>query len=846
LPVPLRTTFTYGVPDALDELVVVGARVVVPFRNRAMIGVVVSVCPPGSKNLKTALEEPALRLKDVAEVLDPLPALPGRLVELGRWVAEYYLAPIGDTFRAMLPPVVEMRVAREWEINEAGRARLGELRALEGRSEAEIAERALLELCELGAKPVSSALLRRLPGGEAAATRLLRRGQIAVREVARRREARTQKIVAWRQDGGAASFDTAGRADTASGDVAKVAGTSADMDTALTSGVAPRGRAAEERVRQILAEERGPLPLVQLLKLAAVSRAVIERLARQGKVQVWEEPAAIEESLFEADFAPPSNVLSDDQQRAVDEIAGWLDSGAFVAGLLYGVTGSGKTEVYLRAVEATLARGKSAVVLVPEIGLTLWAARLCRARFGDGVAILHSGLPDAERAREWWRVRNGEVRVVVGTRSAVFAPLENVGLVIVDEEQESSYKQEEAPRYNGRDVAVMRAQREGAVALLASATPSLESFHHARMGKYKLLRLDTRIENRPMARVEIVDLREDFRQTHKHGPVSERLRSELAACLAAGTQALVLINRRGYSWFALCRSCGASIFCENCSIALTYHKRNDRLQCHYCGFSRRVPKACPKCGSEYVYFVGAGAEQLEERLRALFPTARIARLDRDTARSKRAFEQVLSEFAAGRTDILVGTQMVAKGHDFQRVTLVGVVSADAQLGFPDFRAAERTFQLLTQVAGRAGRGTLAGEVLVETHYPEHYAIQLAAKQDYPTFFEKELHFRRMMHYPPFSALVSLLVRDTKLEQAIGWSRQIGSFLEPMEARGVKVLGPAAAALARLKREYRFQFLLKSPKRSALHGVVAECLAFCAEKKIPERAVLWDVDPVNLL
>ncbi len=916
LPVPLRTTFTYGVPDALDELVVVGARVVVPFRNRAVIGVVVKVYRPGEcaadrferekpensgaksvpgapaprvgedKGKGTQVQRrhlghpsngsPELKLKDIAEVLDPLPALPERLVELGRWVAEYYLAPIGDTFRAMLPPVVEMRVAREWEINEAGRARLGELRALEEQGEAEIAERALLELCELGAKPVCSALLRRLPGGEAAAARLLRRGQITVREVARRREARTQKIVAWRQDGGAAGVDTAGRADSASGDAAKGVGTDADLgtapgdvaqgagsvsgdatkgagagsgadtDTARTSAITPRGRAAEERVRQILAEERGPLPLVQLLKLAAVSRAVIERLARQGKVQVWEEPAAIEESLFEADFAPPSNVLSDDQQRAVDEIAGWLDSGTFIAGLLYGVTGSGKTEVYLRAVEATLARGKSALVLVPEIGLTLWAARLCRARFGDGVAILHSGLPDAERAREWWRVRNGEVRVVVGTRSAVFAPIENVGLVIVDEEQESSYKQEEAPRYNGRDVAVMRAQREGAVALLASATPSLESFHHARMGKYKLLRLDTRIENRPMARVEIVDLREDFRQTHKHGPVSERLRSELAACLAAGTQALVLINRRGYSWFALCRSCGASILCENCSIALTYHKRNDRLQCHYCGFSRRVPKACPKCGSEYVYFVGAGAEQLEERLRALFPTARIARLDRDTARSKRAFEQVLSEFAAGGTDILVGTQMVAKGHDFQRVTLVGVVSADAQLGFPDFRAAERTFQLLTQVAGRAGRGTLAGEVLVETHYPEHYAIQLAARQDYPSFFEKELHFRRLMHYPPFSALVSLLVRDTKLEQAIGWSRQIGAFLEAMEARGVKVLGPAAAPLARLKREYRFQFLLKSPKRSALHGVVAECLAFCAEKKIPERAVLWDVDPVNLL
>ncbi len=807
LPLPLRTTFTYRVPDALQELAIPGARVVVPFRNRAVIGVVLSICDQAPKS---ASEAEVPELKEVAEAVDSVPALPPALVELGRWVSDYYLAPVGETFRAFLPPAVEMRVSEEWRITDAGRERLQELRSFENRSEAEIAERALLELCELGSKPVPSNLIRTLPGGQAAAARLRRRGQLSVQQIAQRRAPRLQKIVAWRKD-----------------------------------AVPAAGRAVEERVRQVLLEERGPLPLPHLLRLAEVSRSVVDRLANQGKVEIWEEPAA-EESLFEADFVPPSNTLTDEQQSAVNEIVGWLDSGTFVAALLYGVTGSGKTEVYLQAVEATLARGKTALVLVPEIALTLWAARLSRARFGESVAILHSGLSDAERAREWWRVRNGEVRVVVGTRSAVFAPLENVGLIIVDEEQESSYKQEEAPRYNGRDVAVKRAQRERAVALLASATPSLETFHHANTGKYRLLRLETRIENRPMAHVEIVDMRDDFRQTHNAGEISERLRSALAAHLAAGTQSLVLINRRGYSWFALCRSCGASILCENCSIALTYHKRNDRLMCHYCGFSRRVPKACPKCASEYVYFVGAGSEQLEEKLRAFFPEARIARLDRDTARSKRVFEQVLGQFAAGGIDILVGTQMVAKGHDFQRVTLVGVVSADAQLGFPDFRAAERTFQLLTQVAGRAGRGTLAGEVLVETHYPEHYAIQFAAQQDYPTFFERELQFRRLLHYPPFSALATLLVRDTNLEKAIRWSRQIGAFLEPKESRGIKVLGPAEAPLARIKREYRFQFLLKSPKRGVLHAVLAELLTFCAKSEIPDRAVLLDVDPLNLL
>ena len=809
LPGPMRNAFSYAVPVRLDELVVPGARVVVPFRNRAVIGLVLE---------RSARRSEIRTLKDVSEVLDPLPALPAHLVELGRWVANYYLAPAGETFRVMLPPAIEVRVSRQWRITEPGRIRRGLLQSLAERNEPQSAELAVLDLCEAQPGPVGPQKIRKLAGGEAAAARLLRRGELAAGEVARHRARRMQKVVAWRL--------------------------TRDQDAAPPESVAPAGL-AEERVRRALGE-RGPLALAELLRIAGVSRSVVERLERRGDVQTWEEPVESELSVFDAGFSAPSNVLNGEQRLAVEENRRWMEAGVFTAGLMYGVTGSGKTEVYLRAVEAALQRGRTALLLVPEIALTLWMGRLCRAWFGDTVAVLHSALGEPERAREWWRVRRGEARVVVGTRSAVFAPLENLGLIIVDEEQDSSYKQEDAPRYNGRDVAVMRAKLEGAVALLGSATPSLESFHHARQGKYKLLCLASRVENRPLAQVKIVDLREAFRTTHRAAPVSEPLRAALAERLAAGTQALVLVNRRGYSWFALCRSCGASILCENCSISLTYHRKTERLVCHYCGFSRAVPKSCPKCDSEYLYYVGAGSEQLEERLRALFPHARVARLDRDTARTKRAFEQVLGEFAAGRVDILVGTQMVAKGHDFHRVTLVGVVSADAQLGFPDFRAAERTFQLLTQVAGRAGRGALAGEVLVETHYPEHYAIELAARQDYSAFFEKELHFRRLMHYPPFASLATLLVRSVHLEQAIRWSRQLGTYFEPMESRGVRVLGPAAAPLSRLKREYRFQFLLKSPRRAALHGALEGCQAFCAEKGIPERAVLLDVDPVNLL
>ena len=815
LPVPLRSLFTYAIPEALKDSVCAGSRVVVPFRNRAMTGVVVQ------SPSRRPDPERVRNIREIVEALDPLPALPPKLLELGNWVANYYVAPIGEVLRAMLPPQIDLRREREFFLAEAGRAWRAELAALGSRGEAEVAELALLSLMEVEGKPVRADRLRRLPGGEAAAERLLRRRQLEAREVAFRRQARMQKIVAWNM---------------------RVPGQSP-----ATGGSLPGGELSEKeaRVFHVLAEERGPLPLAQVARLASVSRPLLERMIRQEKLRSWEELLAEEEDFFGADYDPPSNVLNTGQQRELNEVCGWLDARQFAAGLLHGVTGSGKTEVYLGAVGAALARNKTAMILVPEIALTLWVGRLCRARFGSGVSILHSALPDAERAREWWRVRRGEARAVVGTRSAVFAPLENLGLIVVDEEQESSYKQEETPRYHGRDVAVVRAKLEGAVALLGSATPSLESFHNARSGKYHLLQLDSRVENRPLAKVEVVDLREDFKLTHRAAPISSKLGEAIAERLAEGTQSLILINRRGYSWFVLCRSCGAGIQCQNCSISLAYHKSRQRLECHYCGYSRRVPETCPKCGSEHVYFFGAGTEQLEEKLRDKFPGAKIARLDRDSVRTKRAFQQVLGDFASGKVDILIGTQMVAKGHDFQRVTLVGVVSADSQLSLPDFRAAERTFQLLTQVAGRAGRGDLPGEVLVETYYPEHYAIQLAARQDYLTFFEKESQFRRLLHYPPFTALASILVRDAKVENAIRWSRQLSTLLAPQESRGVKVLGPAAAPLARLKREYRFQFLLKAQKRAQLTRVLAELLAFSEEKEIPQKAVLVDVDPISL-
>jgi primosomal protein N' (replication factor Y) len=796
LPVPLRSTFTYAVPASLDGESLVGRRVVVPFGRRAMIGVALSEpsCPPE-----------LLRIKEIAEVMDSVPALPPALIELGQWISRYYVAPIGETFRAMLPPEIELRHDREYSLTDAGRDYLLELAATAETTDQEQLELGLLR--QVDGRPSRQ---RRKRMNVAAAEKLVRLGYLAAREVLHHRKTRMQQIVAWRP----------GTAELLAGP-------------------------AEKRIREVLTSTRGPLPLPLLLEKADASRTVVRRLEKAGMLITWEEPLTPGEDPWDTDFVAPANVLNAEQKVALAEIWRWLLAGEFAAGLIHGVTGSGKTEVYLGAIEAVLSRGKTAIVLVPEIALTLWVGRLVRARFGAGVAVLHSGLPDIERASEWWRVRRGEVRIVVGTRSAVFAPLGNLCLIIVDEEQESSYKQEETPRYNGRDTAVYRARLEGAAVLLGSATPSLETYHNARAGKYHLLKLTSRVENRPLAEVRIVDLREDFRRQHGAAPVSEALRAAIDLRLKNGTQAMVLINRRGYSWSLLCRSCGVMVQCQNCSIALTYHKSRERLECHYCGYFLRPPKSCPRCHAEYMYFVGDGAERVDEYLREQFPAARIARLDRDTVRTKREYQQVLGAFAKGDIDVLVGTQMVAKGHDFERVTLVGVVAADLALGRPDFRAAERTFQLLTQVAGRAGRGELAGEVLVESYYPEHYAIQYAAQQDYISFYDKEAHFRRVLHYPPFTALAAVLVRDRKVENAVRWSRALAGYFAPFESHGVKILGPAAAPLARLRRDYRFQFVLKSAHRSVLGKALAGALDFCAAKEIPETAVIVDVDPTNL-
>jgi primosomal protein N' (replication factor Y) len=539
----------------------------------------------------------------------------------------------------------------------------------------------------------------------------------------------------------------------------------------------------------------------------------------------------------------PRPLLTQDQRTALSAIKA---STGFHPILLHGVTGSGKTEVYLQAVEHFLASGKTSLILVPEIGLTPQLVDRFTQRFPERTAVLHSSLTKRQRIDEWLRIYRGEVPIVIGTRSAVFAPLPKLGLIVVDEEHETSYKQEEVPRYHARDTAVMRAKLSGAAVVLGSATPSMESFHNAHSKKYSYIALATRVEDRALPKVETVNMREEYAAEGKQVVFSRRLLQEVAVRLERREQTMILLNRRGYAAFLLCRHCGFTFQCNSCSVAMTYHRSIEKLLCHYCGLARRPPTRCPDCDSEYIHYVGEGTERLEAELKHLFPDARIGRIDRDTMHHIRDYERVLGGFRAGDLDILVGTQMIAKGHDFPRVTLVGVIGADAPLSLPDFRAAERTFQLLTQVAGRSGRGDLPGEVVIQSYFPDHYTFQLAVTQRFEDFYARESRYRKAMFYPPFTALAGIMITDRDSIRAANTAREVGEFLDSVRSNMIRILGPAPAPLERIKRVHRQQLLIKSSSRSTLHELLTRLQQYIDERKIAPTRVVIDVDPVSLL
>lgn len=726
VPVPVRRLFTYLVTTEQSRRLTLGAAVRVPFGRRSLTGTVVEW--PSAAPAVSA-EGAEIRLRPLGAVLHDRPVLPREILELTRFLADYYLCSWGEAIDAARPP------------------EMGMLTSPPG--------------------------VRRAPG--------------APSELGLSRRARAQQRLWERlpQDATAVPL--------------------AELDASM----------------------RRALPV--LLRAGVIERVMIE--SGSGH-----EPTA---EALEAGPPPTSG-----QRTVLATLSEAIDTGQFAPFLLFGATGSGKTEVYFRAAERVLASGRSVLYLVPEIGLTpLLLTRVAR-RFGGLAAALHSGLTDRQRNSTWGNASTGRTRLIVGTRSAVFAPLTRVGLIVVDEEQDGSYKQEDSPRYHARDLAAVRARDAGAVLLLGSATPSMESFQHAQRGRYTLLRLGGRVEERPLARVELVDMREEYRREGRITPLSRRLLSELESCLARREQALVLRNRRGWAVALYCPRCGSRASCAHCSVSLTWHEADQRLRCHLCGSQQRRPEACRTCGEAKQRLMGEGTEHIEALLRDHLPSARVARMDRDTTRGRGAQERLLARFDRGEIDVLVGTQMIAKGHDFPRVTLVGVLTADQSLGMPDFRAGERAFQLLTQVAGRAGRGELRGRVVIQAYDPEHPVLTLAARQDYEEFFAREIAYRRALHYPPVTGLVRLIVQDRDLTRAHRSATLLADALRREGGERLQIGGPSPAPLERIQGLWRQHVLARSAGRRRLIGAVERALAAVAGQ-VPARSIHVDVDPQSL-
>jgi primosomal protein N' (replication factor Y) len=615
-------------------------------------------------------------------------------------------------------------------------------------------------------------------------------------------------------------------------------------------GVGPPSLTAKQRAAlEMLAGAPAGLPAPRLAA-TGIAADTITRLKNHGLVSVRHD--RIDRDPFDLAALPATAVdsprrLTGEQEDALSRLRVLAASGAFRVALLHGVTGSGKTEIYLRLSAGVLAAGRRVLVLVPEIALTPAVVSVFRQAFGDRVAIQHSGLSDGERHDQWQRIRRGEVAVVVGTRSAIFAPLDRIGLIVVDEEHDSSYKQEESPRYNGRDVAIVRGQRAGALVVLGSATPSMETYHNAIAGRFERIVLQRRILDRPLAAVSVVDMREEYAADGPEVVLSRLLTQAIADRLTKREQSLLLLNRRGFATSVFCRQCAATIDCPNCSVSLVIHGEGSsrRARCHYCNYLARVPARCSRCAAPYLEQAGFGTERVEAEVRRLCPAARVARLDRDSVRRKGSLTALLSRFRDGEIDVLVGTQMIAKGHDFPNVTLVGVISADVGLGVADFRASERTFQLLTQVAGRAGRGEQPGAAIVQTLYPDHYSIQLACRQDYPAFYERELRFRRAMRYPPLVALINAVVRGRTFSGAMDDAADVAQQLRESDAqhRELRVLGPAPPPLGRLRGEYRAQLLVKGVNRRRMREALLSAVR--ARPEIARRTTV-DVDPLSML
>ncbi len=727
---PIRSYFTYKIPEKLAYLLRPGHLVEVPFGRGSRRGVVVEldVEPPSG-----------MEIREIASLVEKEIVLPAALIKTLRWAASYYLVAAGEMFFAALPPPMRRK----------GKSSSSKTTTL--------------------VRPTSAAA----QGLQALQTKAPRQAQV---------------------------------------------------------------------LRQVL--DKGNLELSCLAKLVPGARAAIRALQAKGLVKLEKQEIFREPDWTDLPSQEDVKKLTPDQHSCMEQIVKAIQTNTPDTFLLHGVTGSGKTEVYLRAMAAALKKGKSAILLVPEISLTPQLTQRVKAKFGDKVAVLHSGLTEGQRLDQWRTIQKGQTKVAVGARSAVFAPLENLGLIVVDEEHDSSYKQSERLPYNGRDLALVRAREEGAVAVLGSATPSLESYSRALDEKIHLLELNTRVQSRPLPSMEIVDLRNELDPMEREHVLSSQLAQALAQTLDAKEQAILFLNRRGYSSFAICQDCGQAVRCTNCSVALVHHLKDNQLRCHYCGITVNLPTTCKACGSKRVKPMGMGTEKCEIEVKRRFPGAKVLRIDSDTMAARGQLQHALSEFVSGRVDILVGTQMITKGHDIPGVTLVGVILADQGLHLPDFRASERTFQQLIQVAGRSGRGKAPGRVLVQTFLPSHQSIQLAKSHSYKEFMALELTRRQALGYAPAKRLMMIRISHTDANKARDLAQITGRVVRSAAAEGLQVLGPVTSPLAKIRNRYRWQLLIKSPGIESLH-MLAGAVFQKVKIKAPGR-ILFDVDPLDML
>ncbi len=783
-----------------------GRRVTVPFGRRKATGYV----------LQQENHDPDQPLRPILNIQDDSALFHAGMVPFLLWVADYYRHPVGLLIHAVLPGGGRSRSFFSVRLTDRGRSLLCEL---------PVASTEHRMMAWIGAHPD-----RRSPFPLQDVRMLEQKGLVSIEyhhPVRGRKGPSVQRLVRASEGAGLESL------------------LESSSDTLKARNEYPF-------LKEVFSSDG--LLLRDIRKKYANGEYLVRKWVQKGalvtcNIPVLKTPAGCEPVLFKE----PAGLFPQ-QEAALEDIRAFLRKGDFASCLVHGVTGSGKTEVYYRAARETMALGRQALILVPEISLSVYMEGLFRSRLGDRVAVYHSELSKAERYDQWIRIARGDVDVVIGARSALFAPLPDPGLIVVDEEHDFSYKQEESPRYQARDAAVVRGKMERAVVLLGSGTPSIQSYHNAVSGKYVMLNMPLRIESRPMPQVELVDMKKaEERGALAGGVLSPEMLEALENNLARGHQTLLFLNRRGFHRVCLCRRCGEAVRCPNCDLTLIHHLRDDTLACHYCGFRMRPEEHCRACGTGRIRALGFGTERLESELRRLLPEAEIDRMDRDSTRRKGEAFKVLKRFGAGEIDILVGTQMITKGYDFPKVTLVGVIAADASLGFPDFRAAERTFQLLCQVAGRAGRGELPGRVVVQSYAPEHYAVSTARLHDFESFYRRETELRSQLSYPPFSHLARLIVQGASEEAADRIARRLGKGMEEIrsaredERKGIKVLGPVEAPIARIKGRYRRQILVKCARVERLHRFLGrvEDLIGRLTRGTAVR-VLVDVDPYHML